>query len=130
MSKRTVGYVISHTGKKGGPWEADGEHCVGVSTDHETRPPRGVWNGPDVDGWLAEVRESHPNAKVFRLVRRERHHAEESAVVEAADKLAGLLAIQDALDHDEDSASLGMDIERALAHVCDCVHDLRAKRGK
>ena len=35
-SKRIVGYVISHSGKPGGPWEADGEHCVGVGTDHET----------------------------------------------------------------------------------------------
>ena len=84
MGKRIVGYVISHSGKPGGPWEADVDHCVGFSTDHETRPPRGVWDGPDVGGWLARVRESHPNAKVFRLVRRERHRAEEAAVVEAA----------------------------------------------
>ena len=40
MGKRIVGYVISHTGKPGGPWEADGDEYGAAVT---TRCGRAEW---------------------------------------------------------------------------------------
>ena len=84
MSKRIVGYVISHSGKPGGPWEAF-VGGVGVATivkkgRSRFKPTTRI----QAAYLLASVRQVHPAARILRLVRRERHIAEETAVVEAA----------------------------------------------
>ena len=85
MGKRIVGYVISHSGKPGGPWEANDFGAWGISTSVAKK--RIVWLAQDhaiaVDA-LPKVWPFHPAARILRLVRRERHRAEEAAVVEAA----------------------------------------------
>lgn len=87
----------------------------------------------DLDSLLAAVRAIHPSAKVFRLVRRSKPTLTtlERAVVEAADHLAGCLASQDALDHDQrvEKILAESDVEHALADLRSCVNALRAKRG-
>jgi hypothetical protein len=87
-TRRIVGYVVSHSGKRGGPWEASGNYPAGTSTDHKSKPPRGVWSEPSCKGWLKIIRaEYHPNAKAIPLVRYELDREEErlrDAVVEAA----------------------------------------------
>jgi hypothetical protein len=81
-----IRYVISHTGKKGGPWEADADTKFGEPTSD----PQKRWAKPFpriAHQICARLRRfGHPHAKVFRLVRRSRPSltAEELAVVEAA----------------------------------------------
>lgn len=84
MGKPIVGYVISHSGKPGGPWEALMGNA-GAST--EVTKSRAVWEPIDLKlarDILRIIRPIHPAARILRLVRRERHRAEEAAVVEAA----------------------------------------------
>lgn len=84
MGKQIVGYVISHTGKPGGPWESLMGNA-GAST--EVTKSRAVWEPIDLKlarDILRIIRPIHPAARILRLVRRERHLAEEAAVVEAA----------------------------------------------
>jgi hypothetical protein len=80
-------YVISHTGKKGGPWEAD----VGTDLGEPTSDPQKRWAKPFrniANEICARLRtQGHPSAKVFRLVRRAKVPTLtplERAVVEAA----------------------------------------------
>lgn len=72
MSKRIVGYVISHSGKPGGPWEAF-IGGVGVATivkkDRSRFKPTARIQAAYL---LASVRQVHPDARILRLVRRER----------------------------------------------------------
>jgi hypothetical protein len=83
MGKRIVGYVISHSGKPGGPWEADyGDN--GQPTEDPKHRLECISRHTDAQHTLDRVREVHPAARILRLVRRERHRAEEAAVVEAA----------------------------------------------
>lgn len=82
MGKRIVGYVISHSGKPGGPWESNRGTGLPAVNKREDR-----YVGSSLDNarhWLPSVRAIHPAARILRLVRRERHRAEEAAVVEAA----------------------------------------------
>ena len=84
MGKPIVGYVISHSGKPGGPWEALMGNA-GAST--EVTKSRAVWEPIDLKlarDILRIIRPIHPAARILRLVRRERHRAEDAAVVEAA----------------------------------------------
>lgn len=78
MGKQIVGYVISHTGKPGGPWEA----IQGPDGTPTLDPRDRLVVARDYQ--LERISARRPDAKVFRLVRRERHIAEEAAVVEAA----------------------------------------------
>lgn len=78
MGKRIVGYVISHSGKPGGPWEA----IQGPDGTPTLDPRDRLVVARDYQ--LERISARRPDAKVFRLVRRERHIAEEAAVVEAA----------------------------------------------
>lgn len=79
-------WVISHSGKKGGPWEAD----VGTELGEHTRDPQKRWAKPlprVAHQICARLRtQGHPHAKVFRLVRRSKPSLTtlERAVVEAA----------------------------------------------
>ena len=87
MSKRIIGYVISHSGKPSGPWEAQGPY--GTSTTDKRQ--RETW-GPDEREPLGQVlglvREVQGDAcRIFRLVRRSKVPTLptlERAVVEAA----------------------------------------------
>mgnify|MGYP003478774748 CR=1 FL=1 len=70
MSKEVVRWVISHTGKKGGPWEAEyGEYG-------DPTLSKAVWATWSYDSHghatatLTAVREVWPNAKVLPVVRR------------------------------------------------------------
>jgi hypothetical protein len=58
-------YVISHTGKKGGPWEAQ-DGVLGTPT---TRLSKAALVDRE-SRMLANIRLHHPHAKVFRLVRK------------------------------------------------------------
>lgn len=82
MGKRIVGYVISHSGKPGGPWECE----VGRNGAGTTDPRRRLnyVHRAVAQNYLSDVTRIHPTARILRLVRRERHRAEEAAVVEAA----------------------------------------------
>ena len=81
MGKRIVGYVISHSGKPGGPWEAThgrfGTPTTNPAHRLSTKYKRNLF-------MLGDIQRIHPAARILRLVRRERHRAEEAAVVEAA----------------------------------------------
>jgi hypothetical protein len=79
-------YVISHTGKKGGPWEDAMTGRAGTPTQRLASAAFDVARG-ELNSLLVLVRVRHPHAKVFRLVRRSPPSltAEERAVVEAAD---------------------------------------------
>lgn len=70
MGERIVGYVISHTGKLGGPWEANGMGAWGESTPHADKR-RVVWDSlQSANIALPEVVTIHPAARILRLVRR------------------------------------------------------------
>lgn len=74
-------YVISHTGKPGGPWEAVGDEAgtATASTNY-----RAFWHTKDAaERWLPRIRRDHPDAKLMRLVPSKRR-ALRDAVVEAA----------------------------------------------
>lgn len=74
MKKQVIGYVISHTGKKGGPWESKG-FPIGEPTNdaanrmvYESRD----WVSDDIEAgssMLDDVQAIWPNAKVLTLVR-------------------------------------------------------------
>jgi hypothetical protein len=114
MNKRIVGYVISHSGNKGGPWEGTG--AIGVPALRcDDRLVCTDENHLRVF-LLPAVRSHHPDARVIRLVRRERHRAEEAAVVEAA--MAVPSEVRDEVQY-----------WRALAKLDDACAALRAKRG-
>jgi len=102
MSKRrgkrvVVGYVVSHTGKRGGPWEArDGSFGTATSrlADASRLTPEFVRTCASKDArghcfyTLGLIREHHPHARALPLVRYEVDAEEErlrDAVVEAAD---------------------------------------------
>lgn len=72
MGKRIVGYVISHSGKPGGPWESF-VGGVGVATivkkDRSRFKPTTRIQAAYL---LASVRHIHPAARILRLVRRQR----------------------------------------------------------
>ena len=85
MGKRIVGYVISHTGKPGGPWECDDFGAWGIST--AVAKDRIVWCANDhgrAAEALSKIQRIHPAARILRLVRRERHRAEEDEVIRLA----------------------------------------------
>jgi hypothetical protein len=98
MSKRrgnrvVVGYVVSHTGKRGGPWEANRAVVWGVGTHDITFAKRWSKNGrSDAEESAAFVRRCSnpkPHARALPLVRYEVDAEEErlrDAVVEAADR--------------------------------------------
>lgn len=102
MSKRrgkrvVVGYVVSLTGKRGGPWEArDGSFGTATSrlADASRLTPEFVRTCASKDArghcfyTLGLIREHHPHARALPLVRYEVDAEEErlrDAVVEAAD---------------------------------------------
>ena len=121
MGKRIIGYVISHTGKPGGPWEAF-VGGVGVATivkkgRSRFKPTTRI----QAAYLLASVRQVHPAARILRLVRRERHRAEEAAVVEAA-------MAWEAAGREISGATWGlaMAANETLERACAA---LRAKRG-
>lgn len=118
-SRRIVGYVISHSGKPGGPWEGHNAFPVGYATTKTEQ--RGVWDREDAVYWVADVQRIHPAARILRLVRRERHRAEESAVVEAA-------MAWEAAGREISGATWGlaMAANETLEQACAA---LRAKRG-
>lgn len=121
MGKRIVGYVISHSGKPGGPWEAEWGH---YGTPASTAEDRAVWGVGAIGGArlvLAAIRRIHPAARIIRLVRRERHRAEEAAVVEAA-------MAWEAAGREISGATWGlaMAANETLEQACAA---LRAKRG-
>lgn len=87
MSKRIVGYVISHSGKPGGPWESN----RGIGVPAEARADRWATTRRRAYRWLGPVQQKHPDAKVFRLVRRERHTAEDD-LEDARDRITSALA--------------------------------------
>ena len=62
-------FVISHTGKKGGPWELDGG-TWGDGTGHAGA--RWVSVRKTLERWLPAIRERHPNAKILELAPRSR----------------------------------------------------------
>ena len=114
MGKRIVGYVISHSGKPGGPWECE----VGRNGAGTTDPRRRLnyVHRAVAQNYLSDVTRIHPAARILRLVRRERHRAEEAAVVEAA-----MAVPSDARDEPQYWLALSS-LDNALAA-------LRAKRG-
>lgn len=91
MSKRrgkriVVGYVVSHTGKRGGPWEGVGGG-YGRPTDQLAQAYR--LHGRESAEYCAQMarEEGHPHARALPLVRYEVDAEEErlrDAVVEAA----------------------------------------------
>ena len=116
-------FVISHSGKKGGPWEARVDYPVGTSTADESKPERGEWlSREDADFWVHAMRALHPSAKVFRLVRRSKASLAtlERAVVEAAEQWEEGYSSLDAL---------GEKYSRRRAALAAAVRALRAKRG-
>ena len=68
MSKRIVGYVISHTGKPGGPWEAMGGRFGTATSDPSERIS--VQHKQDLQFMLGNIQRIHPDARILRLVRR------------------------------------------------------------
>ena len=97
MSKRrgkriVVGYVVSHTGKRGGPWEAkDGPFGTATSriADANRLTPEFVMTCGHHLYTLGLIRKHHPNARALPLVRYEVDAVEErlrDAVVEAAER--------------------------------------------
>ena len=68
MGKRIVGYVISHSGKPGGPWEANNAFPPGTVTTKTAE--RGVWDRDDAVYWVGDIQRIHPAARILRLVRR------------------------------------------------------------
>lgn len=104
-------YVISHTGKKGGPWEST-DVRIGSSTDSlcdAARATKGGW--ADV---LGAIRVLHPSAKVFRLVRRPSLTTLERAVEAACEW---------------EAAPWGELTVKAIDALRRAVRALRAKRG-
>ena len=103
MSKRrgkriVVGYVVSHTGKRGGPWEAEHENGHrafrwGVGTDDLPNAAR--WSRKDLAeeaaAFVRRCMSPKPHARALPLVRYEVDAEEErlrDAVVEAAKRAA------------------------------------------
>ena len=66
MKKQVIGYVISHTGKKGGPWESKG-FPIGEPTNDAAN--RMVYDRDWVSDDIENVQAIWPNAKVLTLVR-------------------------------------------------------------
>lgn len=65
-SKKIIGYVISHTGRRGGPWESkEGE----LGTPTRRRKQRLRVGRALAEDWLRIVCERYPNAKVLPVVR-------------------------------------------------------------
>lgn len=124
MSKRrgkrvVVGYVVSHTGKRGGPWEASRVVAVGVGTYDITfakRWPNNDRAGAEVSAaYLRRCSNTKPHARALPLVRYEVDAEKErlrDAVVEAAD----------AWEVRRDTSS--------LVHLAFAVRALRAHREK
>lgn len=127
MGRRIVGYVISHSGKPGGPWE-DKELPMG--TPAKEPAGRMVYVERDwAEDDIGDVRAIHPAARILRLVRRERHTAEERAVVEAAMAFdAAHSAYLENMDAHLDDSLLAAS-EQALAAYKGACAALRAKRG-
>lgn len=144
MGDEITRWVISHTGKKGGPWES----CSGpFGTPTTDRRLRVVWQAPDApfgEGFQAVLkmaRVHYPNAKFLRLVRAKSPSVTEiaeAAMVEGlaqctaqrrrADRLhmlremavAQLEAIAWVMGTDEDRKSLSVgrvEVERMLAQA-------------
>ncbi len=69
MSKRIVGYVISHSGKPGGPWEATHGRFGTPTSNPEhrlsTKDKRNLF-------MIGDIQRIHPAARILRLVRRKR----------------------------------------------------------
>ena len=83
-----VGYVVSHTGKRGGPWEGVGGG-YGRPTDQLAQAYR--LHGRESAEYCAQMarEEGHPHARALPLVRYEVDAVEErlrDAVVEAAER--------------------------------------------
>ncbi len=77
-------YVISLSGKPGGPWEARAELCLREATHPRDRWVLGPNMLPEVrNSYLAKVRQRHPDAKLMRLVPTKLRSLRD-AVVEAA----------------------------------------------
>lgn len=129
MGKQIVGYVISHSGKPGGPWESLMGNA-GAST--EVTKSRAVWEPMDLKlarDILRIIRPIHPAARILRLVRRHRHRAEEAAVVEAA---MAWEAADAAAERNRDGAqdeALALSEFRARYRALQTCAALRAKRG-
>ena len=98
MSKRrgkrvVVGYVVSHTGKRGGPWEAkDGPFGTATSriADANRLTPEFVMTCGHHFYTLGLIRKHHPHARALPLVRYEVDAVEErlrDAVVAEADAM-------------------------------------------
>ena len=119
MGKRIVGYVISHSGKPGGPWEDRFSTAGTPTTDPKRRFVCAARQA--LADTLALARRIHPTARILRLVRRERHRAEEAAVVEAA-------MAWEAAGREISGATWGlaMAANETLERACAA---LRAKRG-
>ena len=121
-TRRIVGYVVSHSGKRGGPYEANGR--TGTSTTEEWAITR--WRDKHIaDSWLPEIRAIHQHARVLPVVRYELDREEErlrDAVVEAAievERVSHMAALFRADFDDEVKADLRLEsATRALrAHL-------------
>lgn len=84
--KRSVlGYVVSHTGKRGGPWEATFGEDLGTTTKHLELAFRS--HKEHAEDVARALKGQHPNARALPLVRYELDAEEErlrDALVEAA----------------------------------------------
>ena len=127
MGKRIVGYVISHSGKPGGPWEAMGGRFGTPTLDPSERIS--VENKQNLQFMLCGIQRLNPAARILRLVRRERHRAEEAAVVEAAMawEAAGLACLENK-DIAQDDYLAGTEFRARHMALQTCAA-LRAKRG-
>lgn len=92
MAKRrgkrvVVGFVVSHTGKRGGPWVGVGGMWVTRHLSEAERWPTKVKADEIAEHWTTKSDPVHPNARALPLVRYELDAEEErlrDAVVEAA----------------------------------------------
>lgn len=156
MSKRrgkrvVVGYVVSHTGKRGGPWEAkDGPFGTATSriADANRLTPEFVMTCGHHFYTLGLIRKHHPHARALPLVRYEVDAVEErlrDAVVDAAvvahealelvrdiaarqQRLADIGGYSDAISAEHDVA--GPAYHEKHVALFAAVHDLRAHREK
>jgi hypothetical protein len=122
-------WVISLSGERGkGPWVGKGGG--GLNPTANLREADVTHIASLAGSWRdSAVYQGHRGAKVFRLVRRERHTAEERAVVEAAMAWeVADVAYEDNLDDDRESPLRNTELATRYRALQACAA-LRAKRG-